>query len=547
MSWGTDLWDQFDCVATHTHKGIDFAERYKDFVKERCVIESEYAAKLKKLVKNYQPKKKDEEEYEFTCQKGFLKMVNEVNDLAGQHEFMVENFTSSIVKELQTMIQELKQERRKHLQEGAKHNSLLQSQCTQLERSKKHYERSFKEAEKAQDAFKKADADINLSRAEVEKAKSLMRSKQQACDECKNEYASELQKTNTAQNLHYNTNMPQTMQDLQDMDKKRIARVQEFVRQGAEIERSIMPIVNTCIDGMVTAANSMNPDEDIRLVIERHKSGFVPPGDIPFEDLSNANTQENHNNANTPKNASLARDTVKGTMSGGKKGKRGGLFGIFGSSKMDDSKEDYSHLPPNQQKKKLTQKIESLRQTIAKETAERDGMLKMRDVYVQNPALGDPSTLDKQLEENAQKLDKLKEEIKKYELQRQHPGQPATQVPPPPLSLSLRGHCPFLLSAQVVPAETDSGVEVEQRRDSSVPIADQDSFDDLDDDFPAIGTCRAMYNFEAPNDGSIPMKIGDELQIMEIDQGDGWTQVRHPNGDMGFVPTSYIECHLYEH
>ena len=44
-------------------------------------------------------------------------------------------------------------------------------------------------------------------------------------------------------------------------------------------------------------------------------------------------------------------------------------------------------------------------------------MLKMRDVYVQNPALGDPSSLDKQLEENAQKLDKLKEELKKFEVQ----------------------------------------------------------------------------------------------------------------------------------
>ncbi len=37
----------------------------------------------------------------------------------------------------------------------------------------------------------------------------------------------------------------------------------------------------------------------------------------------------------------------------------------------DDTKEDYSHLPPNQQKKKLNQKIESIRQSVAKETAER--------------------------------------------------------------------------------------------------------------------------------------------------------------------------------
>ena len=43
-------------------------------------------------------------------------------------------------------------------------------------------------------------------------------------------------------------------------------------------------------------------------------------------------------------------------------------------------------------------------------------MLKMRDVYVQNPALGDASSLDKQLAENAHKLDKLRQELHKYEV-----------------------------------------------------------------------------------------------------------------------------------
>ena len=43
-------------------------------------------------------------------------------------------------------------------------------------------------------------------------------------------------------------------------------------------------------------------------------------------------------------------------------------------------------------------------------------MLKMRDVYVQNPALGDASSLDKQVDENAQKLDKLRQELQKYEV-----------------------------------------------------------------------------------------------------------------------------------
>lgn len=42
----------------------------------------------------------------------------------------------------------------------------------------------------------------------------------------------------------------------------------------------------------------------------------------------------------------------------------------------------------------------------------------MRDVYVQNSALGDPNSLDKQLEENAQKLDKLNQELQKFEVQK---------------------------------------------------------------------------------------------------------------------------------
>ena len=39
----------------------------------------------------------------------------------------------------------------------------------------------------------------------------------------------------------------------------------------------------------------------------------------------------------------------------------------------------------------------------------------MRDVYVSNPALGDASSLDKQVDENAQKLDRLRQELQKYE------------------------------------------------------------------------------------------------------------------------------------
>ncbi len=40
--------------------------------------------------------------------------------------------------------------------------------------SKKQYDKAFKEAEKARDSYKKADEDIHLSRAEVEKVRKAL-------------------------------------------------------------------------------------------------------------------------------------------------------------------------------------------------------------------------------------------------------------------------------------------------------------------------------------------------------------------------------------
>ncbi len=51
---------------------------------------------------------------------------------------------------------------------------------------------------------------------------------------------------------------------------------------------------------------------------------------------------------------------------------------------------------------------------------------------------------------------------------------------------------------------------------------------------------------KAQSEGSIPMSENEEFEVVELDQGDGWTRVRRLDHDEeGFVPTSYIECTLY--
>lgn len=79
----------------------------------------------------------------------------------------------------------------------------MNQQLSTLDRAQKNYEKAFREAERAEDAYRKADADLNLSRADVEKQRINSSIKSHQCDDNKNEYAKQLQKTNELQTCHY--------------------------------------------------------------------------------------------------------------------------------------------------------------------------------------------------------------------------------------------------------------------------------------------------------------------------------------------------------
>lgn len=161
-----------------------------------------------RLVKNYQPKKKEEEDYEFTSWQSFRNVLKEIGDLAGQREIVSETLQSQILQGITLLAKTLRDERKKCLTEGTNLTTNLTAQIAALDRAKKNYEKSFRDAEKALENYQKADADFNLSRAEVEKHKHTMTLKCQQSDDSKNEYANQLQKTNKLQQTHYETALP---------------------------------------------------------------------------------------------------------------------------------------------------------------------------------------------------------------------------------------------------------------------------------------------------------------------------------------------------
>ena len=85
------------------------------------------------------------------------------------------------------------------LQEGARIQTQLTLSLTTLAKTKEKYEKAFGASERALEVYNKADADLNLSRADVEKQRMNSNIKMQQMDDSKNEYANQLQKTNELQ------------------------------------------------------------------------------------------------------------------------------------------------------------------------------------------------------------------------------------------------------------------------------------------------------------------------------------------------------------
>ncbi|XP_059721300.1 formin-binding protein 1 isoform X11 [Haemorhous mexicanus] len=584
--------DQFDNLEKHTQWGIDVLEKYIKFVKERTEIELSYAKQLRNLSKKYQPKKnsKEEEEYRlcwpkfcllrqdfsrYTSTRAFLATLNEMNDYAGQHEVISENMTSLITAELTRYVQELKQERKSHFHDGRKAQQHIETCWKQLEASKRRFERDCKEADRAQQYFEKMDADINVTKADVEKARQQAQLRHQMAEDSKAEYSSTLQKFNSEQHEHYYTHIPNIFQKIQEMEERRIVRIGESMKTFAEVDRQVIPIIGKCLDEITKAAESVDHKNDSQMVIEAFKSGFEPPGDVDFEDFTqpmkrtvseSSLSNSRGDGKSEPKFGSKSKGKLWPFIKKNKSPKQqkeplSHRFNEFMTSKPKihcfrslkrggAGPEDFSNLPPEQRRKKLQQKVDELNRDIQKEMDSRDALTKMKDVYIKNPQMGDAASVDHRLAELGQNIEKLRLEVQKFEgwLAEVEGRLPARSEQSRRQSGVYEAQNPSGVNscAQDRESSPDGSYTEEQSQETEMKVPATDFDDEFDDEepLPTIGTCKALYTFEGQNEGTISVAEGEMLYVIEEDKGDGWTRIRRNEDEEGYVPTSYVEVYL---
>uniref|UniRef100_UPI00358F2D88 formin-binding protein 1-like isoform X2 n=1 Tax=Myxine glutinosa TaxID=7769 RepID=UPI00358F2D88 len=500
--------DQLDNLERHTQWKIDFLERFNKFSKERIEVEENYAKHMRQLVKRYQIKKgsKEDDECQFTICEAFQRLLSELGDYAGQREVLAEGQKENVLQTLTQCVAESRQQRRKLLQEGRKLQNQLDNSAKQLDMAKRRYERDHRESEKVQLHTEKVEQESAGNKQDLDKVKQQSQQKQHLEEESKRDYASQLELFNEAQRNHYFHTFPSTLQKLQQNEEQATLVLQQCVMGPATQEKAVMPIIDKCLDGIIGAANIISPAKDVDLAVKMYKSGFKPPENVVFENLScqtlNGASSEN----------SIYRQRQK--------------MWPWRKSKATSPAEDFSHLPPEQCRRRLQERIDELQKNISKEVEQKKGLMKMKDVYIKNSKLGNPSSLEPQLVEVAGRISRLEDELKKYQMWMSSAEN----------KIQNRHSDGDLLQSSFI-NQPSAPSHIVQRHFS---VDEFDDFDDDDDDKDILW-CHVLYDFKAQGTDTVSVNKGDKLRVVERDRGDGWTRVQLRVGGEGYVPTTYIK------
>eukprot|EP00794_Sanderia_malayensis_P016039 gene16039-17661_t len=526
--------DQREAVWKHTQQGIDFVDKCANFIKERARIEQDYSKSLRKLVKQYQFKKKEEDDLSYSYLKAFKGLLKEVEDYAGQHERISETLLDTIFKEMHGLVSDSKSDRKKHISELNDIKAKLDGEYKQMQNAKKEYEKASQESDIAVKQFETASNSMDLTKAQILKYSNISKDKGQIAERAKSEYLAALEAFNNAQTLFYDADLPRIIDDkMQSAEENRIDKLQNFFRQFTESQRVIIPIINKCLEGMDTAADVCDPKKDSLTLIDIYKTGNPVPVEIPFEE-SGKSQQGQLQRSPKPTRIKTVHE------------KKSRLFTSREKKNVLNQEEyanDFSELPPEQRRKKFHKKIKELEEQASQLTKARDGMMKISDTVQQFG--GDRQTIQSQLENNAKDVDRVNALLHQYRCYLASVEQ--TAAPAQPVKLSNSASSASVSSAHSNEQANGSGPPMNDAQSNSndgqaapppappPPSTVTPQADEFDEP-----KCSVIYDFQAGSEGELTVSAGEELVVVEDDDGGGWTLVAR-GSEEGYVPTTYLQ------
>uniref|UniRef100_A0A4W3H290 Thyroid hormone receptor interactor 10 n=1 Tax=Callorhinchus milii TaxID=7868 RepID=A0A4W3H290_CALMI len=439
----------------------------------------------------------------FSQFRAFTDILNELNDYAGQREVIAENLMQNICVELLRFSQDLKQERKAHLQEGRK--------------AQQHLDSSFKQLDSVSVASRKLIAAPLCGGF----AGGVGGEQRGWGSWVGSEERGKGLKGGDVSGGELYSSIPPSASFLRHL------HLCDTYRLFADTEQQVTPIIGKCLEGVLKAANSVDENQDSRILIESYKSGFERPSELEFEDYSQIiNRTSSENSLGSVKSDCRTEQRSKS------KGKRW-LFGK--KSKVTGTRDNNLHL-----------------HTVRRggEVRGQEGSREpMRGSEIDPFGHWEPVEPGKDWGDGGGVTDNndniWEVELTLFVLQAWLGDAESKMVSRSYVQNISGDRSPNLNNGSHDKESSPDTTYSDEGGLEPLPSTPSE-LDDFEEEglAPAIGSSTALYSFDGNSEGTISMAEGETLQLIEEDKGDGWTRVRRGDGEEGYIPTSYVQISL---
>lgn len=546
MSWGTELWDKYESVLKEvTQCGKEVDSWYGGYFKERSKLEAEYARGLRRLVRSYTVKEKNRRDEEETSQaRGFRMILEELGYQAGQHELLAQTYSTDCSRIIEDHLKTVKTQTKKIKKEAEEIENRMKQVYKQLDKKKVNYAEAHSELENLK--IPTENDEKNLSRLELDKKISVINKKTRLLDDAKAQYAHQLLTTNNAQREYYSHHLPAVLDSLQSVYISNVNLVSNLISSCVDHEMGVMPIISKCHQEMMRNVEGIDGEADASHVVNRLKTGCVPPSDLQFEEYLPGVLVDLKQLPN--KRNSLIRVRSKQSLC------KGGNVNYY------------------QMKRDLEKKIEAQESELLRGQKEMKSLQLMIQTYKTNPKFGDVKTFEFELEDAVLRVQQLQaslhslrsqlEEVKVALENLKLGGGLASGLASEKNIQEVSGYdtdnkVSGGLAASKYENENTSDFDEDDYFDSSVSFKSSEPDDISENSSDKMDTSygrgrrrvSAIYGYNSDTSETITMAEGEEFVVLETDQ-EGWTKVRrrskniYDHRDVGFVPTSFVRTLL---
>ncbi|KAG2171285.1 hypothetical protein INT43_002907 [Umbelopsis isabellina] len=565
-TFGTDLKDQVPVIADHVADGIAFLDEFRSFAKDRAQIEKEYSQKLESLCKKYNSKRqklaaakpsttpsaKQEDEWDWadkssSTSNAWTSLLQQTELVAKTRHQLAEDLTTGINDVLKSVASKKEEARKKHVNFYHKLRS--------------DRDKAYSEKDKAKQAYDEACVEVENLRAKLERGTGDQEKYNKQIDQAiidrnnaKNVYILAIGVANAEKNKYFDSDIPDLSNRLQGLNNSRIQAGQQLLTNYISLDTQALNASIDHLNTTLTTVGQIDAEIDsavfVRKAIEKVQFDKESQADFSF----------------MPWNG-------------------GGNPSVIIDRDENMSVDDAAVVFLNNNLIKNKRKLNEVNSELSKKAQEVSKLQEKLDGYSEGAKYGAYDELNELLAEAQRHVAVITTYKTKYETEialitesigdaglqtTAHTFKPTSFTIPTTCNycdttvwgLSKQGmtckacgyNCHAKCEMKVPPNCTRVRGKIDRQKSLSRvssyrPVSARSDTSAQPDFTPSLAVSSnpaspnrafALYDYDAANPDEISIREGDEVSVIEPDDGSGWIKIRS-NSSQGLVPANYID------